>query len=86
MDPSIHFKRHKSPPLTPDLIYALLIAIQKQERKIPFLPTGIKGSLTLLITRGLIVKRKIIYGGHREFQWKVTKQAITKLKNLGIHV
>jgi len=39
------FKKKKRPPLTPKMIYALLLALQKQERKIPFDFSNINGSL-----------------------------------------
>jgi hypothetical protein len=83
---SLHFQKQKHPPLTPGMIYALLIAIQKQDRKIPFGPADIKGSLTTLITRGHIIRKKIILIGRRESQWQVTKEAIDKLKKLGLPV
>lgn len=52
------FKKAKHPPLTPEMIYALLLALQKQERKIPFGPDNVKGSINTLIERGLIVRKK----------------------------
>ena len=52
------FKKAKHPPLTLEMIYALLLALQKQERKIPFGPGSIKGLLNTLIERGLIVQKK----------------------------
>ena len=83
---SIHFQKQKHPPLTPGMMYALLIAIQRQDRKIPFGFADIKGSLTTLITRGLIIRKKITSMGRRESQWQVTKEAIDKLKKLGLPV
>ncbi len=77
------FKKEKHPPLTPKMIYALLLALQKQERKIPFGPSGVKDSLTPLIERGLIVRKRIPIMRHMEYQWQVTKAAIIKLKKLG---
>jgi hypothetical protein len=77
------FKKAKHPPLTPEMIYALLLALQKQERKIPFAPGSIRGSLNTLIERGLIVRKRIPVMGHMGYQWQVTKAAITRLKKLG---
>ena len=55
---SAYFEKQRHPPLTPGMVYELLIAIQKQDRKIPFGSANIKGSLTTLITRGLIIRNK----------------------------
>ena len=77
------FKKEKDPPLTPKMIYALLVALQKQERKIPIDRGSINGSLTTLIERGLILRKRIPVMGSVEYQWLVTKKAIIKLKKLG---
>ena len=77
------FKKKKRPPLTPKMIYALLVALQKQERKIPIDRGSINGSLTTLIERGLILRKRIPVMGSVEYQWLVTKKAIIKLKKLG---
>lgn len=76
----------KIPPLSPKMIIALLAALEKQNKRIPFGPTSIKGSLTSLIERGLIVHKKIICRGHVEYRWQVTQEAISKLKELGIKI
>ena len=77
------FKKEKHPPLTPKMIYALLVALQKQERKIPIDRGSINGSLTTLIERGLILRKRIPVMGSVEYHWQVTKKAIIKLKKLG---
>ena len=77
------FKKVKQPPLAPEMIYALLIALQKQERKIPFVPGGAKDPITTLIQRGLIARKRISVMGNTEYRWQVTKEAIAKLKKLG---
>jgi hypothetical protein len=77
------FKKEKHPPLTPKMIYALLVALQKQERKIPFDINSLNGSLTTLIERGLILRKRMLVMGRMEYQWQVTKKAIIKLKKLG---
>ena len=74
-------KRH--PALTLKMIYALLLALQKQERKIPFNFSNINSSLNTLVERGLILKKRIPVMGHRQYQWQVTKTAIIKLNKLG---
>ena len=75
--------RKKYPALTLKMIYALLLALQKQERKIPFDFSNINSSLNTLIERGLILRKRIPVMGHREYQWQVTKIAILKLNKLG---
>jgi hypothetical protein len=40
-----HFKSDKYPPLTSKMIVALLAAIEKQKKEIPFGPNNIKGGL-----------------------------------------
>jgi hypothetical protein len=77
------FKKAKDAALTPKMIYALLIAIQKQERKVPLDPDSINGPLAPLIDRGLIVKKRIPVMGRMQHQWQVTKAAIIKLNKLG---
>jgi hypothetical protein len=81
--PGSYFNRKKYPPLTSRMIVSLLEAVKKQKNKTPFGPDTIKGSLTTLITRGLIVRKKITLMGHMESQWQVTEEAIGLLKNLG---
>ena len=61
-----------------------MAAIEKQKKNVPFGPNNIRGSITTLITRGLIVRKKIILMGHAESQWQVTEEAMGMLKNLGI--
>jgi hypothetical protein len=79
------FKKEKHHPLTSEMIYALLLALQKQERKIPFDFSSINGPLTTLIERGFILRKRLPIMGHMEYQWQVTKAAIIKLKKLGYH-
>lgn len=81
-----HFKRQKHPPLTAKMFYALLVAVQKQERKIGFSPGITKGPLTRLIERGLIIRKRIMVKGHLEYQWQVSTEAIVKLRKIGIKV
>jgi hypothetical protein len=76
--------REKYTPLTPKMIRSLLIAIEKQKKRIPFGPVDIKGSVTTLIKRGLISRQKIKLAGHIESQWQVTEKAMNLLKNLDI--
>ena len=76
-------KNKKYRPLTSKMIVSLLGSLEQQQNQIPFGPNTIKGSLTTLITRGLIVRTKINLMGHWESQWQVTQKAIGLLKNLG---
>ena len=80
-----NFEKDKC-PLTPKMIDALLEAIEKQKKKIPFGPSNIKGSLGALISKGLIIRVKITIEGQSESQWQVADEAITLLKELGINV
>ena len=73
-----------SRPLTSKMIVSLLGALEKQKNKIPFGPNTIRGSLTTLITRELIIRKKINLTGHWGSQWQVTQKAIALLKNLKI--
>ena len=75
--------RKKRSDLTLKMIYALLVALQKQERKIPIDRGSINGSLTTLIERGLILRKRIPVMGTVDYQWQVTKTAILKLNKLG---
>ena len=78
-----HFDRKKYVPLTSKMIVSLLAAVEKQKQKIPFGPNDISGSLTTLITRGLIERKKIELFGLWDAQWQVTKEALRLLNNLG---
>jgi hypothetical protein len=79
-----YFKNENFPPLTQKMIVTLLSCLELQNKNISFGPTSIKGSLTTLIVRGLIVIKKITSTNHTEYKWEVTNEAITKLKELGI--
>ena len=81
-----NFGKGKYAPLTPKMIDALLEAIEKQKNKIPFGPSNIKGSLGVLISKGLIIREKITIEEQSESQWQVADEAITLLKELGINV
>jgi predicted transcriptional regulator len=84
IDFSENLEKDTYPQLTPKMIEALLEAIEKQKKKIPFGPANIKGSLSVLIAKGLIIKEKITVNGRNEYQWQVTPEAITTLGRLGI--
>ncbi len=64
------------------MIDTLLAACEKQKEKLPFGPADIKRSFVALVSRGLIIRREI----NKEYQWQVTKLAISMLKNLGVIV
>jgi len=79
-----YFKNENFPPLTQKMIVTLLSCLELQNKNIPFGPTSIKGSLTTLIVRGLIVMKKDTSTGRTEYKWEVTSEAIAQLKALGI--
>ena len=68
------------------MIVGLLSCLELQNKNIQFGPANIKGSLTTLIVRGLIIMKKNTSAGRTEYQWEVTNEAIHKLKELGINV
>ena len=84
--PSEHFQRKKQRPLTKLMIGKLLAAYSKEIVGLFFGPKDIKGSLTSLIARGLIIRIEITDKGQIESIWHVTNEAIEMLKNLGIEV
>ncbi|HEV8083194.1 MAG TPA: hypothetical protein VGP55_08345 [Chitinophagaceae bacterium] len=84
--PDGHFERKKPHPLTSLMINTLLDACEKQKEGIRFGPTDIKGSLGVLITRGLIVRREVAINKHIESLWQVSPEAIEMLKVNGISV
>ena len=84
--PRGHFQRKKQPPLTPLMISALLEACEKQTEGITFGPIDIKGSLTSLIKRGLIIRKEVTIDEHTKSLWQVTTEAIALLKAEGIEV
>ena len=65
---------------------ALLDACEKQNHKIPFGPNNVKGSITSLITRGLIEQKKVNWNGRNELLWQVTDESFAILKRMGIDV
>jgi len=77
-----YFIRNKQLNLTPLMIDTLLAACEKQKENIPFGPADIKRSFVALVSRGLITREEV----NKEFQWQVTKLAISMLKNLGVVV
>lgn len=81
-----HFEREKKPPLTSLMINTLLDACEKQKKGIHFGPTDIKGSLGVLISRGLIVRKEVTINKHTKSLWQVSTEAIEMLKGNGISV
>lgn len=84
--PHGHFERKKQLPLTPLMIVALLAACAKQRQGIPFGPCDIKGSLTSLIKRGLIISKEVVIHERPKSLWQVSPEAIAMLKAMGIKV
>lgn len=78
-----NIKRKEQRPLTPLMIVALLNASEKQTNKIPFGPNNVKGSITSLITRGLIEQKEVNRNGHNELLWQVTDEGFAILKSMG---
>ena len=84
--PAEHFQRKKQRPLSKLMIDKLLAACAKEREGLFFGPQDIKGSLTSLINRGLIIRIEITIKGNTESIWHVTHEAIEMLKALGINV
>ena len=68
------------------MISKLLAAYAKERAGLFFGPQDIKGSLTSLINRGLIIRIEITDKGQTESIWHVSYEAIAMLKDLGIEV
>ncbi len=79
-----HFERKKQPPLTSLMINTLLDACEKQKKGIHFGPADIKGSLAVLIARGLIVRKEVTKNKHTESLWQLSPEANEMLKVRGI--
>ena len=77
-----YFIRNKQLNLTPLMIDTLLAACEKQKEHVSFGPADIKRSFIALVNRGLIVREQV----NKEFQWQVTKLAVSMLTNLGVLV
>ena len=77
-----YFVKGKQLNLTPLMIDTLLAACEKQKKNISFGPADIKRSFIALVNRGLIIRQEI----NKEFQWQVSKLAVSMLKNLGVIV
>ena len=84
--PNGHFVRKKTHPLTSLMLNTLLDACEKQKEGIHFGPIDIKGSLAVLIGRGLIVRKEVAVNKHTESLWQVSAEAIEMLKVSGINV
>ena len=84
--PIEHVQRKRPSPLSKLMIDKLLAAYSLEKQNLFFGPHDIKGSLTSLINRGLIVRIEIPVNGKRESIWHVSYEAIEMLKALGIDV
>ena len=82
--PAEHFQRKKQRPLSAIMIDKLLAAIALEREGLFFGPQDIKGSLTSLISRGLIIRIEITMNGQTDSIWHVTYEAIEMLKAVGI--
>jgi ABC-type uncharacterized transport system permease subunit len=84
--PAEHVQRKKQRPLSKLMIANLLAAYALERQGLFFGPQDIKGSLTSLINRGLIIRIEISLNGKTESIWHVSYEAIEMLKALGIDV
>jgi len=84
--PAEHFHRKKQRPLSQLMISKLLAAYALEKDGLFFGPQDIKGSLTSLINRGLIIRIEISMNDKTESIWHVSYEAIEMLKGLGINV
>jgi hypothetical protein len=73
----------KQRPLSRPMIMALVAAYTKQKNGISFGPSDVRRSFIPLVKRGLIV-RSDKHFIDKKISWKITAQAITMLKNIGI--
>jgi hypothetical protein len=84
--PAEHFQRKKQRPLSKLMIAKLLAAYALEREGSFFGPQDIKGSLTSLINRGLIIRVEISVNAKTESIWHVSYEAVEMLKALGIDV
>jgi hypothetical protein len=84
--PAEHFQRKKQRPLSKLMIATLIAACAKEKAGLFFGPDDMKGSLTSLINRGLVIRVEITVNGQTESIWHVSYEAIEMLKALGINV
>lgn len=84
--PEEHVQRKKQRPLSKLMITNLLTAYALERQGLFFGPQEIKGSMTSLINRGLIVRKEISVNGKSEAIWHVSYEAVEMLKALGIDV
>ena len=80
------FKRKKQAALTSLMIETLLAAYAKQKEKMPFGPGDIKRSCTVLINRGLIIRKEVWIHANKKMLWQVTNEAIIMLQTMGFDV
>ena len=73
-------------PLSKLMITKLLSAYVLERQGLFFGPKDIKGSITSLINRGLIIRKEIAVKGKNKIIWHVTYEAVEMLKSLGIDV
>jgi hypothetical protein len=84
--PVAHFQRKRQRSLSPLMITKLLAAYALERQGLFFGPRDIKGSLTSLINRGLIIRMEILLNDKTKTIWHVNYEAIEMLKSLGIDV
>jgi hypothetical protein len=84
--PAEHIKRKRQGPLSKLMVAKLVAAYALEAQGLFFGPQDIKGSLTSLINRGLIVRIKIPVKDQTESIWHISYEAIEMLKALGIDV
>ena len=84
--PTEHVLRKRQSPLSKLMIDKLLAAYSLEKQNLFFGPQDIKGSLTSLINRGLIIRIQIPMNDKTESIWHVSYEAIEMLKALGIDV
>jgi hypothetical protein len=84
--PAEHFQRKKQRPLSKLMITKLLAAYALEKEGLFFGPQDIKGSLTTLINRGLIIRIEITMNGKTESIWHVSYEATDMLKTLGYDI
>jgi hypothetical protein len=82
--PTEHIYRKKQFLLSELMITKLITAYALEKQGLFFGPKDIKGSLTSLINRGLIVRIEILVNDKTQSIWHVSYEAIEMLKTLGL--
>ena len=76
-----HYRKRKVTALTEPMIKAIIVALDKQAKGIPFGPVDMKRPFTALIKRGLVQFEKVTIDNISQDMWRVTPEAIQMVKD-----